>query len=68
MTSLCHQMMIWKKWIWNKEVKHILMYLFIGMMIGAVAGILLGAFGASSYFESKEIERLSKELREARQG
>ena len=48
-------MMIWKKWIWNKEVKHILMYLFIGMMIGAVAGILLGAFGASSYFESREM-------------
>ena len=41
-------------------------YLFIGMMIGAVAGILLGAFGASSFYESREINRLSKELREAR--
>ena len=41
-------------------------YLFIGMMIGIVVGVLLGAFAASSYYENKEINRLSKELREAR--
>lgn len=41
-------------------------YLFIGMMIGVIAGILLGAFGATSYHQNKEINRLSKELREAR--
>ena len=26
-------------------------YLFIGMMIGLVVGVLLGAFGASCYYE-----------------
>lgn len=41
-------------------------YLFIGMMIGLVVGVLLGAFGASCYYENKEINRLNKELREAR--
>ena len=41
-------------------------YLFIGMMIGIVIGVLLGAFGATSYHQSKEIDRLGKELREAK--
>ena len=41
-------------------------YLFIGMMIGLVVGILLGAFGAADYYSGKEIDRLGKELREAR--
>jgi len=48
-----------------KGVKYVT-YLFIGMMIGLVVGVLLGAFGASCYYENKEINRLSKELREAR--
>ena len=41
-------------------------YLFIGMMIGVIVGILLGAFSATSYHQSKEIDRLGKELREAK--
>lgn len=41
-------------------------YLFIGMMIGLVVGVLLGAFGTADYYSSKEIDRLGKELREAR--
>ena len=41
-------------------------YLFIGMMIGVIVGIFLGAFGASCYYNNKEINRLSKELREVK--
>ena len=48
-----------------KEVK-LMTYLFIGMMIGVIVGIFLGAFGASCYYDNKEIKRLSKELQEAR--
>ena len=48
-----------------EEVKS-MTYLFIGMMIGVIVGILLGAFSATSYHQSKEIDRLGKELREAK--
>ena len=37
--------------------------LFIGMIVGCIAGLLIGGFGVAWYFTTKEIERLNKELR-----
>ncbi len=40
-------------------------YLFIGMLIGAIAGLVIGADCAMLYAAKQEVGRLNKELREA---
>ena len=40
-------------------------YLFIGMLIGAIAGLVIGADCAMLYAAKQEVGRLKKELREA---
>lgn len=40
-------------------------YLFIGMLIGAIAGLVIGADCAMLYAAKQEAGRLNKELREA---
>ena len=40
-------------------------YLFIGMLIGAIAGLVIGAACAMLYAAKQEVGRLNKELRES---
>ena len=40
-------------------------YLFIGMLIGAIAGLVIGDDCAMLYAAKQEVGRLNKELREA---
>ena len=40
-------------------------YLFMGMLIGAIAGLVIGADCAMLYAAKQEAGRLNKELREA---
>lgn len=40
--------------------------LFVGMIVGCIIGLLIGGFGVAWYAASKEIERLSREQREAK--
>ena len=40
--------------------------LFIGMIVGCIAGLLIGGFGVAWYANGKEIDRLRREQREAR--
>lgn len=37
--------------------------LFVGMTLGIIIGLLIGGFGVAWYAASKEIDRLSRELR-----
>ena len=37
--------------------------LFVGMIVGCIIGLLTGGFGVAWYAASKEIQRLSKEMR-----